>query len=320
MLVKAIFLSIASGIASALLSGVLTPGSMLSAFLFFIAPLPLMIVGLGWHALIAALGALVGCLLMDVLISSKAALYFGLLVGLPAYLASVLVPRLPALAETGEAVSTGRRLGGLLFGALGGYAVVVTLIGAMTIDTSYDALQTKLATTVEMLFRAMTEGAPGRTTPPGFDVAAMSKLYAFIMPGMLTFLVTVMLVLSLWLAMRIVARSGRLPVPPFPGYLIALPRQALAVILVALIVSRLDGYLGLAASLVLTAATVAAMLAGLSLLHFRTLGRRDRGFLLWAGWIAVLVFGLPAFLFAIAGALDAAFDFRRPPGGPAQPT
>lgn len=314
MLGQAILLSIASGIAAALLSGVLTPGSMLSALLSFIAPLPLMIAGLGWHPLVAALGALVGCLLMDIALSSKAALYFGLLIGLPSYLICEMTLRLPVMADTGEAISTGRRTGGFVFGVIGAYAVLVTLIGALSIDVSFDAFQTKLATAVESLFRSMFESGPGRL-PQGFDIIAMSKVYAYIMPAMLTMLVCAMLTVSLWLAQKVVARSGRLPFPLFPAYLIALPREVMFVFIGALLISRLGGYIGLLASLVLVATSFAFVMAGLSLLHFRTLGRKDRPFLIWAGWIAVTIFVLPTFLFAIAGGLDSVFDFRRPKGG-----
>ncbi len=47
-----------AGFASALLSGMLTPGMLSLAFLFLVAPLPLFIVGFGWHALAGALAGL----------------------------------------------------------------------------------------------------------------------------------------------------------------------------------------------------------------------------------------------------------------------
>lgn len=311
---QALFLSIAAGIASALLSGVMTPGSLLAGLLFFIAPLPLLIAGLGWHPLLAALGALVGCLLMSLGLSSKAALFYGLVIGLPSYLLCELVLRLLRAPASFGALAFGRVAGTALLGGIGAYAAVVTLLGALSIDTSHAAFLARVAASVEEVFRLMFAD-PRMSLPQGVDAAGLAKLYAHLLPSMLTFLISAMLTLSLWLAMKVVRRSGRLPVAPPPAYMLSLPREALFVFIGGMGLAQLGGYAGMFGTLVMVAGVFAMMINGFTLLHVKTLGQSGRSLMLGAAWGAVLVFGIPAFAMALVGALDAAFDFRRPKDG-----
>lgn len=311
---QAVFLSIVAGIASALLSGILTPGSMLAAILMFVAPLPLMIVGLGWHALVAALGALVGCLIMSFGMGPKAALVYGAMVGLPSWLLCEWLPRLMQNIRPLSAEQAGRQVGTGLFGAISGYAIAVTFFGALTIDTDHSRFVQRVSRSVEVMFRAMFED--GRApVPGGSKLSDMAQIYALIMPPMLTFLICIMLTLSLWLAVRIVKKSERLAFPLLPAYFLSLPKEALFVFLGGMGLASVVGYAGMLGALVMVAASFALMLAGLSLIHYKTLGRSERPLVLGAAWGALLVIGFPGFIYAFVGALDAALDFRRPKGG-----
>jgi len=312
----ALFLSLMAGIASALLSGVLTPGSLLASLLFVVAPLPLMIVGLGWHPLVAALGALFGCLLMDLGISHMAALYYGLMIGLPAYLLCELMPRLVPLMAASEPGRAGRLGGGLLYGSIGLYAVLVVLAGAMLIEPDYDGFVRRVSQTVEAVFRGLGGDRGPLPLPGGTDLSKLAQLYANMLPPMLTFMVAMMLTLSLWLAIRVVRTSGRLPFGVPPAYVLALPREALLVFAGGLGLAQIGGYLGLLGTLVMVAVLFALILNGFAVLHARTLGASARPLMLGAAWAAVLMFGLPAFFMALVGAADTAFDFRRSGDGP----
>lgn len=313
---QALFLSLAAGIASALLSGVLTPGSLLASLLFVVAPLPLMIVGFGWHPLVAALGALVGCLLMDLGISHMAALYYGLMIGLPAYLLCEFVPRIVPLMVTGDGTVAGRRGGGFLYGGIGLYAVLVVLGGAMLIEPDFDGFVRRVSQTVEAVFRGLGGERGPLALPGGADLTKLAQLYANMLPPMLTFLVAMMLTLSLWLAIRVVRTSGRLAFAVPPAYTLGLPREVLLVFAGGLGVAQLGGYVGLFGTLVMVAVLFALILNGFAVLHARTLGGSARPLMLGAAWAAVLMFGLPAFFMAMVGAADTAFDFRRLGGGP----
>ena len=310
---QAVFLSIAAGLASALLSGVLTPGSLLAGLLFFVAPLPLLIAGLGWHPLVAALGALIGCILMSVGVGPMAALYYGAMVGLPAYLMSQYVPRLLQGPFAGDAEAAGRRIGAVLLGAIGLYAVVVTFIGALSIDSDYASFVRRLAATVETMFRTMFQDS-AVAVPAGANLKDMARIYAYIMPPMLTFLIATMLTLSLWLAVRIVRKSERLTFAPLPAFFLSLPKEVLFVFVGAMGLTQLGGYLGFLGRLVMVAVAFCLVISGLALLHYKTLGRNGRTALLSGAWALLMITGFPAFIFAFAGALDAAFDFRRSGG------
>ncbi|MCA0425593.1 MAG: hypothetical protein LCH61_20175 [Proteobacteria bacterium] len=315
---QAIFLSIVAGIASALLSGLLTPGSVLGALLMFVAPLPLMIVGLGWHSLVAALGALVGCLLMSIGLSSKAALIYGALVGLPAWLAAVLLPMIVRHGMALPKAQAGRWMGAAILGSIGFYAVVIPIIGALTIDADHARFVQRLSKTVEDLFRTMFEGGMAQL-PNGSKLSDFAQLYALMLPPMLTFLICTMLTLSLWLAVRIVQRSERLPFPSVPAYTLSLPKAAPLVFVGGMFLASVVGYVGLVGMLIMVASSFALMMAGLSWMHFRTLGRGDRPIILGTAWALLLFMGLPGFVYAFLGALDASLDFRRPKDGSQPP-
>lgn len=315
---QAIFLSIVAGIASALLSGLLTPGSVLGALLMFVAPLPLMIAGLGWHPLVAALGALVGCLLMSFGMGSKAALIFGALVGLPAWLASLALPVVVRHGATLPRAGAGRWLGAAILGGIGLYAVVVPMAGALSIDTDHARFVQRLTRSVSELFQSMFEGA-GTPLPGGGKPVDFAQLYALMLPPMLTFLICTMLSLSLWLAVRIVQRSERLPFPSVPAYTLCLPKAAPFVFVIGMVLSSVVGYVGLLGLLIMVASSFALMMAGLSWLHYRTLGRGDRPIILGTAWALLLLMGLPGLVYTVLGALDAALDFRRPKDGSTHP-
>ncbi|HRK24656.1 MAG TPA: DUF2232 domain-containing protein [Beijerinckiaceae bacterium] len=308
---QAILIGLIAGLASALLSGLLTPGSLLASLLFVIAPLPLMIVGLGWHPLVAALGALAGCLVMDLGLSNTAALYFGLLVGLPSYLFSELLLRLLAFLPALPPERAGRLGGTILLGSIGAYAVLVTLGGAMVIDTSHAGFVQRVARSVETLFRDIASGGNKLPLPGGAqDLAALARLYAQMLPPMLAFIIAVMLSLSLWLGLKVARTSQRIAYPVLPAHALSLPSAALFVFIGGFGLAQLGGYIGLFGTLVMVAVTFALILNGLAVLHARTLGSPSRALILSGVWGAVLVFGIPAFALALVGAVDCAFGLR----------
>lgn len=309
---QAILLSMIAGLASALLSGLLAPGSLLAGILFLIAPLPLMIVGLGWHPLVAALGALVGCLVMDVGLSNAAALYYGLLVGLPSYLACELTLRLLAMLPKLPPDRAGRIAGSVLLGAIGAYAVTVTFVGALVIETDHAKFIARVARSVEALFRELASGRNTLPLPGGgaTDFAALSQLYANMLPPMLTFIIALMLTLSLYLAVKVARTSQRLPQTGLPGYQLSLPTAALFLFAGGFGLTQIGGYLGLLGTLVMVAVLFALIINGFAVLHARTLGSPSRALILSGVWGAVLVFGIPAFAMALIGAVDCAFNLR----------
>src|SRR3981189_2084843 len=84
LMIAIVLIAIAAGCASALMFASIVSGAMISLLLFYLAPLPLMVAGLGWGPLAAPTGGI------------PAAPGLGAIFGLPYCIAFVLTVALPA--------------------------------------------------------------------------------------------------------------------------------------------------------------------------------------------------------------------------------
>src|SRR6185312_14782225 len=96
-------IGIGAGAAAALLFASVTSGSVLSVLLFYVAPLPMMIAGLGWSHWSALIGALTGALAIAALFGPVFFLGFLASAGLPAWWLSYLTMLARPAAATGNA-------------------------------------------------------------------------------------------------------------------------------------------------------------------------------------------------------------------------
>jgi len=307
---QAILLSAAAGLASAFLYGALAPGALIFAPLLFIAPVPLMTVGLGWHPLFAALGALIACLAVSTMIGSPLALSFALMVGLPSYLAAqgivMLLRRLPAMLD---ARSFGQLIGVTVLGGIAAYSVLALVGGALAMEPGYAAFESRVAAAFERMMISFSGVGPDLRNDPA-ALAQSARVFVRMFLPLSAVIIALALTLSLWLSTKLLARLGRLPFSPLPAYLISLPRDVLFWFAGAFLLSQLSGYAGMAGSCAMAVILFMLVLNGLSLLHLKTIGAGARPALLWAAWLGLVLFAPSALIFSLIGALDAAFDFR----------
>src|SRR3954447_21931982 len=104
LMMTTILIALAAGSASALMFASISSGALFSLVLFYLAPLPLMVAGLGWGPLSATIGGI------------SAAIGLAAIFGLPYCLAFVLTVALPAwwlghLALLGRPVATAASAG-----------------------------------------------------------------------------------------------------------------------------------------------------------------------------------------------------------------
>src|SRR5216683_1949302 len=100
LMIATLLIALAAGCASALMFASIISGALISPLLFYLAPLPLMVVALGWGPLCATIGGI------------AAASGLGAIFGLPYCIAFVVMVALPAwwlghLALLGRPVTTG---------------------------------------------------------------------------------------------------------------------------------------------------------------------------------------------------------------------
>src|SRR5437764_2413406 len=260
-MLQILLIGLAAGIASGLLFASLLAGSLFSFLLFYLAPLPIMIAGLGWSHFAALLAALVAA-------AGLAAAFGGFLfaaflvgLGLPAwwlsYLALLARPA-PASPEGMQWYPVGRLvLWAALLGALG------IILAVPTFGTDAESFHAGLRHAFDRLLHAETNtpSAAPLILPGVSDAGRVLDFLVIVTPPAAAVVLTVVSLANLWLAGRIVKLSGRLkrPWPDLGGT--ALPRYA-AALLVGAIAGVLAGDLfgivagALAASLLLAFALV----------------------------------------------------------------
>ncbi len=299
-----IFIAALAGIASALLAASAAAGSMLGAVLMVVAPLPLMIVAIGWHPLLALIGGALTSALLALLFRGSAGLMFAIMVMIPAYGAAWTMWRRPL---------DGPPLVGLLLmgGAL--YAALATLIGAFSISFDFSALEQQLVRQSELMYRVMSGlGADAPlTSVGGRDPKVFIDAMADAVGPFVAFMLGAIYILNIWLAAKITSRSGRLhggwvPVPD-----LQLPRWLLPVAALSMLGGLLPGYLGFMLELISVACILALIALGYSAMHAISRGVAMRGLLLGTLWSLTLVFGFPVLLMLLAGVAELTFSWRR---------
>jgi hypothetical protein len=308
-------IGIGAGLVSALLFGVVITGSPLAMMLSFIAPLPIFIAALGWNHRAGLVAALAGGGAMALALNATAGIAFTLGWALPAWW-------LAYLALLGRPAADGRTewypLGRLLLW-IAGTAALITLIGVVAIgDGNYATYRSTLTEAFESFVRAQQPPRPDGDAPEADNIFMGFVLGA--LPFFFAVNFVLVLTLNLWLAGKAVQISERLPRPwPFiPAT--AMPRSAIALVLVASAAAFAPGFVGAFGMAAAGALLCAFSLQGLAFIHETSQQKPGRAFLLSAVYVfAILVSSVMLPLLALLGLADVAFPLRNRFGGPPTP-
>jgi len=312
-------IGVGAGAAAALLFASVTSGSFMSILLFYLAPLPIMIAGLGWSHWAALVAAFTGAVALSVAFGFVFFFAFLAGAGLPAW----WLVYLAMLARPGNASD----------GALEWYppgrlvvwaAVLAAIVVAVAIPNFGIDAESFRATLQNALSRMLRPDAEGSVMSPerSANLARLVDFLVVAIPPAAAVLATVTNVVNLWLAGRVVGYSGRLtrPWPSLPD--MEFPRSVAASLAIALALGFFGGMVGIAANVVAAALLMAYAVLGLAVLHAITRGVNSRPFILGGVYISVMVFGWPVLALCILGLLETAIELRarvarrRPPPAP----
>jgi hypothetical protein len=303
-MVSLVFIAAIAGIASALLAASAAAGSMIGAVLMIVAPLPLMIVAVGWHPLLALIGGALTSALLALLFRGSAGVMFAIMVMVPAYLAALALWRRPV---------EGPPLIGLLVIGGAAYAAFATLIGAFSISLDFTTLEQHLLRQSELMYRLMSglgADAPlvqtGAQDPKLFIGAMADAIGPFV-----AFILGAIYLINIWLAAKIANRSGRLHGTWVPVPDMLLPRLLLPVAALSMLGGLLPGYVGFMLELISVASILALTTLGYASVHGATRGSALRGLVLGTLWSLTIVFGFPVLLMLLAGVAELSFGWRR---------
>ena len=286
-----ILVGLGAGAAAALLFASVVSGSIAAIFLFYLAPLPILIAALGWShvaGLIAAASvtavvvALSGIFFFAVPVIAFGAWWLGYL---------TLLARAATNGGGGalEWYPTGRLV---LWAAVIGTAIVAAAVP--NFGTDQQSLQAALRKTYERILR---------------DQSLIDVLVVAVPPAAAVFS-TVTNVFNLWLAARVVKISGRLkrPWPDLAAW--TLPTSTPVLLAAAIAGSFLPDLLGILAGALAASLLMAFAMLGFAVLHAITRGMSTRALVLAAVYAAAAVLGWPVLAMSILGLAEAAFNIR----------
>ncbi len=343
---QTLLLGLGAGLVSALLFGVLLKASALAIALYLVAPLPILIVGLGWSHRAALAAVVAGCVALTLFVEPFMGLAFAAYVALPAWWLAYLTLLGRDVGGSLEWYPTGR-----LLGWVGATAALSFVAMAVVSSPDYAAFETQLNRLSHAIMdprganpapkagpdvanrgqveqdqakqdQAKPDGAapsPAEQAAPADKVEVsrdeMAAAFAKIIPALAAHGLAMLLTLYLWAAARIVAVSGRLmrPWPDLPAT--QMPRACLAALAAAAVLSLAPGYAGVLGVALVGSLSAVFALQGLAAFHDRTRGRPARGMILFALYAVVFMTqGVALFALTVFGLADTALDRRRPKG------
>ncbi|SDM23011.1 Predicted membrane protein [Methylobacterium phyllostachyos] len=337
-------IGIGAGLVSALLFGVLLKATPLAILLYLVAPLPILIVGLGWSHKAALWAAAAGSLALGLVIAPFMGLAFGAYIALPAWWLAYLTLLGRETPQGLEWYPTGR-----LLGWIAATAALAFIAIAVLSSPNHAAFDRQLRGLAQTLVQARmpaprTTGEAGRTeTPPtetdrsgpeaGGDAGAglqteddqtdvtrseIADALARVVPAFAANGLALLLTFYLWASARIVRISGRLP-RPWPDLpSTTMPRTTLATLGAALLMCFAPGYVGVFGVALVGALSAAFAIQGLAAFHDRSRGRPGRALMLFGLYLILFVTqGIALVALTLFGLADTALDRRRPQDRPA---
>jgi hypothetical protein len=298
---------IGAGLVSALLTAVIVKATPLAAMLYLLAPIPVLIVSLGWDHRSGLVAALVGGLAIALILSPLSGIGFAVITALPAWWLSYLaLLGRPGLDGTMEWYPIGRLL------AWAAVTAALTIIAAGLISTGgdYAAFDRNTRAVAEAFVNA--QFATGEGALEAETREQLIALFARLTPFLSAQGFVNILALYLWAAARIVRASKRLPRPWPPVPEMVMPRSAGLILVGVLIMANFGGFIGALGMALSGAFLMAFALQGLAAIHDRTRGRSGRSFLLSALYVLIFVTqGILMVALALFGIADSTFGLRR---------
>lgn len=327
-------IGIGAGLVSALLFGVLLKGTTLGILLYLLAPLPILIVGLGWSHKAALVAAIAGSLALS-FVEPFLGLGFLAYLALPAWwLAYLALLGRPNADGSLEWYPTGR-----LLAWTAGTAALAFVAIAVIVSPNYETFQSQMRGMTRTLVKVPAQEQPGpssngdaKAAPQAAPAdpktssdpktsadprAEVADALATIAPGLAAHGLAVLLTFYLWAAGRIVRISGRLP-RPWPDLpATTMPRRVLGVLGAGLVLTVVPGYPGILGIALVGALSAAFAIQGLCAFHDRSRGRPARLALLFGLYVILFVTqGVALLALTLFGIADTALDRRRPGGTP----
>ena len=300
-----------SGLVAAALFASAATATALAGVLFYLAPLPLCLAGLGWGTSAALIAALTGTVVVAIALGPAAAAIFALSIAAPiALLAHLALLSRPVSAAEGEPNAA---LEWYPPGRLIGWAALIAglLAALLVLVLGYDQDSYRESIREILSHSALKDLDPDGTLFTEENIAKISGLIAWVLPAAFAIVWLTVTLFNLWIAGRIVDASGR-ALRPWPDlHALELPNAFVLLFAGALAASFLPGLAGLLATGLAGALLFAYALQGLAVIHVYSLGMPLRSLLLATVYLAILFLGWVVIVVAIIGLAEPSLGLRR---------
>lgn len=306
-----LFIGVGSGLIAAALFASAATATALAGVLFYLAPLPLCLAGLGWGTVTGLISALTATVVVALGLGPAAAAIFALSIAAPiAFLTHLALLSRPLPTAEGEPNAA---LEWYPPGRLVGWAALIAgLLAAMLVLVlGYDQDSYRESVREMLSHSALKDLDTDGTLFTEENMAKISGLIARALPAAFAIVWLTVALFNLWIAGRIVEASGR-ALRPWPDlHALELPNAFVLLFAGALAASFLPGLAGLLATGLAGALLFAYTLQGLAVIHVYSRGIPLRGLLLATIYLAILFLGWVVIVIAIIGLAEPSLGLRR---------
>lgn len=300
-----------SGLIAAALFASAATATALAGVLFYLAPLPVCLAGLGWGGRAALMSALTGTVVIAAVLGVATAAVFAISIAAPsALLTHLALLSRPAVTPQGQQVAA---LEWYPPGRIVGWAALLAglLAGLLVLFLGYDQETYRESIREILSHSALKELDPDGTLFTEDTIANLSTVLARALPAAFAVVWLTITLFNLWMAGLIVNASGH-ALRPWPDLdALELPNAFLLVFAGALAASFLPGLPGLLATGLAGALLFAYVLQGLAVIHVYSQGVPARGLLLATVYLGILLLGWVAVIVAILGLAEPLLGLRQ---------
>jgi hypothetical protein len=301
------FAAVGGGLAAAAVFAVITKGTLAGLLLAHLAPLPIMIVALGFGLRHGATSAVIATALLSIWPGPTFGLGYAGLVSIPATLAcyvafgaplrgkELLTSNLPSLAvlAAGSALALATSV-----------AVTIAAVHLGGLEEALNPLRAKAYLIIEDMIRAQDLGDK-------LDAKHLSGVAAFAFPATISAYALLIHSLNLWPAGQLAKASGLLGRRwPDIAAEFALPKATAVIFVAASALASVGDLVGQYGLILAETLGLALALQGIAVAHVLLRGAKLGTIALIIAYCSIGLLGWPILLFTIIGIADAVFSFR----------
>jgi len=299
-----------SGLVSAALFASAATATALAGVLFYLAPLPLCLAGLGWGGMAGLVSAITGTVVIAASLGPATAAIFAVSIAAPTALLTHLALLSRPLATPQGQVTQGAEWypAGRIVGWAAIMAGLLTAILVLIVGYDQDSYKEMIRQMLE--HSSLKELDRDGTLFTEETIGSMSAMIARALPAAFAIVWLTITLFNLWMAGLIVDASGR-ALRPWPDlHALELPNALVPIFAAALLASFVPGLPGLVATGFAGALLFAFVLQGLAVIHVYSRGVPFRALLLAAVYLGILLLGWVAIVVAIVGIGEPVFRLR----------